>query len=61
MAGIIAPYPNISAFLFNRWHWNNGKKTKKSRAEFLEDVVGHKDFKIEDIQGVNFDRIDDML
>ncbi|KAF8871118.1 hypothetical protein BD779DRAFT_483736 [Infundibulicybe gibba] len=61
VAGIISPYPNISAFLFNRWHWNSGKKTKKGRTEFLEDVIGHKDFKIEDIRGINFDRIDDML
>jgi len=30
---IIHPYPNISAFLFNRFHCKGGKKTKKKAAK----------------------------
>jgi len=57
---IIHPYPNISSFLFNRWHWDSGKKTKKGRADFIN-IVAHPDFRIEDITGVNFDRLDNQL
>ncbi len=58
---IIYPYPNISSFLFNRWHWDSGKKTKKGRADFIDVVAQHPDFRIEDITGVNFDRLDNQL
>ena len=58
---IIHPYPNISAFLFNRWHWEGGKKTKKGRADFIELVARHPNFRIDDITAVNFDRLDDQL
>src|SRR6266567_2738650 len=58
---IIHPYPNLSSFLFNRWHWDGGKKTKKGRSDFIEIVAKHPDFKIEDITNVNFDRLDEKL
>ena len=58
---IIHPYPNISSFLFNRWHWDGGKKTKKGRTDFIESVAKHPDFKVDDITGVNFDRLDAQL
>jgi hypothetical protein len=46
---IIHPYPNISAFLFNRFHWKGGKKTKKGRKELLQDVLLHEDFNVDDL------------
>ena len=58
---IIHPYPNMSSFLFNRWHWNGNQKTKKNRMDFVELVAKHPDFKIDDIKGVNFDRLDAQL
>jgi hypothetical protein len=47
VASIIYLYPNISAFLFNKWHWNGGKKTQAGRLDLIQDVLGHKDFKKE--------------
>ena len=58
---IIHPYPNISAFLFNRFHWKGGKKTKKGRKELLQDVLLHEDFNVDDLRGVDFDRLDGEL
>jgi len=58
---IIHPYPNISAFLFNRFHWKGGKKTKKGRKEFLQDVLLHNDFNVDDLRDVDFDRLDHEL
>ncbi|KAF8965639.1 hypothetical protein BDZ97DRAFT_2057933 [Flammula alnicola] len=61
VASIIHPYPNISAFLFNRWHWKGGKKTKAGRQDFLEEVIGHKDFNVDDIRDIDFNRLDQEL
>jgi hypothetical protein len=58
---IIHPYPNISAFLFNRFHWKGGKKTKKGRKELLEEVLLHDDFNVDDLRDVDFDRLDREL
>ena len=58
---IIHPYPNISSFLFNRWHWNIGKKTKTARADFIISVTKLPDFNLEDMIDVNFDDLDTKL
>jgi len=58
---IIHPYPNISAFLFNRFHWKGGKKPKKGRRELLQEVLLHDDFNVDDLRDVDFDRLDQEL
>ena len=58
---IIHPYPNISAFLFNRFYWKGGKKTKKGHKELLQEVLLHEDFNIDDLRDVDFDHLDREL
>lgn len=56
---IIFPYPNLSAFKFNMWHWNGGgKKTKAGRKELLNEVLLDESFNLEDLRGVNFEQLD---
>jgi hypothetical protein len=56
-----SPFPNQSAFLLAEWHWNGGEQ--KSHASFhnLINIMGSADFQIADIQGINWDRIDEEL
>ena len=55
---IIHPYPNISVFLFNRFHWKGGKKTKAGCKELLQEVLLHDDFNVNDLRDVDFNRLD---
>ena len=55
---IIHPYPNISAFLFNQFHWKGGKKMKKGCKELLQEVLLHEDFNVDDLWDVDFDHLD---
>lgn len=61
VADIIYPYPNMSTFLFNRWFWTGGKKTKGSRQALLRDVMSHPEFRMEDVVDTNFDALDEKL
>ncbi|KZT33115.1 hypothetical protein SISSUDRAFT_993397 [Sistotremastrum suecicum HHB10207 ss-3] len=62
IAKIIHPYPNLSAFMFGRWHWlGSGKKSLKDRDVLLEEVFKHKDFKLADVNSTNFKKIDAQL
>ena len=38
-----------SSSLFNRWHWDGGKKTKQGLTDFITLVVKHPDFEMDDI------------
>ncbi|TFK76058.1 hypothetical protein BDN72DRAFT_930755 [Pluteus cervinus] len=55
---IIHPYPNLSTLLFSNWSMSSGKKTKQDRNVLMNDVLFHKDFRLEDIRGVNLDALD---
>ncbi|KAJ7116992.1 hypothetical protein C8R44DRAFT_925813, partial [Mycena epipterygia] len=58
---IIWPYPNLSSWLFGKWFWNEGdKKTITSRKGLL-DILLSGAFRIDDLRGVNFDKIDNVL
>ncbi len=57
---IIAPYPNLSSFLFNRHHWNTSKKSIADR-EALRAVVTDPRFDSKEIEGVNFQKLDTQL
>ena len=55
---IISPYPNMSSFRFANWFWNGGhKKSKIERGKLLNTLLAP-DFDVEDLRGVNFDKID---
>ncbi|KAJ2973624.1 hypothetical protein NUW54_g12031 [Trametes sanguinea] len=58
----IAPYPNISAYLFGRWFWNGtATKLEKDHADLLEHCILHPDFKPDDLRGLNWKKIDQNL
>lgn len=59
---ILAPYPNLSSFLFGgHQHWLGGqKKTQKDRKQ-LQQLLLHPEFNAADIRDVNFDKLDDEL
>jgi hypothetical protein len=55
---IISPYPNMSSFRFAIWFWNGGhKKSKIERGKVLATLLAPC-FDVEDLRGVNFDKID---
>ncbi|TFK61425.1 hypothetical protein BDN72DRAFT_904115 [Pluteus cervinus] len=56
---IIHPYPNLSTLLFSsNWSTSSGKKTKRDRNVLMNDVLFHKDFRLEDVRGANLDALD---
>ena len=55
------PFPNKSSFLLGEWYWNGGvQKSCESFNELLS-IVGHPDFRPEDIQRTKWSRIDAVL
>lgn len=57
---ILSPFPNLSAFLFAHHHTSSPNKSLADRAA-LQATLTRPDFKVEDIAGVNFERLDDQL
>jgi hypothetical protein len=58
---IISPYPNMSSFRFANWFWNGShKKSKIERGNLLNTLLAP-DFDVEELRGVNFDKIDTEL
>lgn len=55
------PYPNESSFLLGEWYWNEGEKKSQSSLRNLFKIVGHPDFRPEDIAGKNWRTIDAQL
>lgn len=55
---IIYPYPNISAFLFNRHHRRPGREVSKTDRKELQDLLLDPRFDSKDLAGVNFDKLD---
>jgi hypothetical protein len=55
---IISPYLNMSLFQFAIWFWNGGHKKSKIEWDKLFDTLLAPDFDVEDLRGVNFDKID---
>lgn len=59
---IIFPYPNMTAFRFNRWFWNgSNKKSQLERGKLLDDVILQPDFVPEDLRGVDFGKLDRLV
>lgn len=55
------PYPNLSSFLFNSFHWLNGSQWTLSSREKLQKLVTGPDFQPKDIEGTNFKAVDRLI
>jgi hypothetical protein len=55
------PYPNQSSFLLGEWYWNDGEKKSQSSFQNLLKIVGHPDFRPEDVASNNWQAIDAHL
>lgn len=55
------PYPNQSSFLLGEWYWNDGERKSRSSFQNLLKIVGHPDFRPEDVAGKNWRLIDAQL
>ena len=55
------PYPNQSSFLLGEWYWNDGEKKSQSSFQNLLKIVGHPNFRPEDVAGSNWRLIDAQL
>lgn len=60
-ADSILPYPTLSSFLLGEWYWNDGLKKSQSSFANLIKVVGHPEFRPEDVSNVNWKLIDTHL
>ena len=54
-------YPNLSSFLIGEWYWNGGEKKSQASFEQLIKIVGHPEFRPEDVAGNNWQLIDGQL
>jgi Plavaka transposase len=55
------PYPNQSSFLLGDWYWNDGVQKSQSSFQNLLKIVGHPEFRPEDVAAVNWQSIDAQL
>jgi hypothetical protein len=55
------PYPTQSSFLLGEWYWNDGTKKSQSSFNNLLKIVGHPDFRPEDVARVNWRHINAQL
>ena len=55
------PYPNQSSFLLGEWYWNDGVQKSQSSFQNLLKIVGHPEFRPEDVAGLNWQSIDAEL
>jgi Plavaka transposase len=55
------PYPNQSSFLLGEWYWNDGVKKTQSTFKNLIKIIGHPNFRPEDVAGTKWQSIDAHL
>ena len=55
------PYPNQSLFLLGEWYWNDGVQKSQSSFQNLLKIVGHPEFRPEDVAGLNWQSINAQL
>jgi len=55
------PYPTQSSFLLGEWYWNDGMKKSHSSFNNLLKIVGHPDFRPEDVAKTNWRHINAQL
>lgn len=61
VADLIHPYPTLSSFLLGEWYWNDGLKKSQSSFANLLKIVGHPDYRPEDVSNVDWKKIDARL
>lgn len=55
------PYPNRSSFLLGEWYWNGCVKKSFSDFKKLIDIVGHPEFRPEDVASTRWTHADNYL
>ena len=55
------PYANESLFLLGEWYWNGGINKSQSSFQNLVKIVGHPNFRPEDVAGQNWQKINQQL
>lgn len=55
------PYPNESSFLLDDWYWNHGSQKSRGNFNKLLHIIGHPDFRPEDVRRTNWSKIDAKL
>ena len=55
------PYANESSFLLGEWYWNDGVKKSQSSFQNLIKIVGHPNFRPEDVAGQRWQKINGQL
>ncbi|KAJ3558432.1 hypothetical protein NM688_g934 [Phlebia brevispora] len=58
---IIAPFPNLSSWLFSHHYWINGHKKTQEDRQMMQGLLTRDDFNTADIRGVNFKKLDEEL
>lgn len=54
-------YPNLSSLLLGEWYWSRGVKKSISDFDALLKIVGHPEFRPEDVAGTKWKRINAIL
>ncbi|KAJ7932177.1 hypothetical protein B0H13DRAFT_2308032 [Mycena leptocephala] len=57
----LPPSARQISWLFGKWFWNDGADKSKSSRKNLLDIILSEVFDKEDLRGVNFDKIDNVL
>ncbi|KZV84874.1 hypothetical protein EXIGLDRAFT_623736 [Exidia glandulosa HHB12029] len=61
IADAIAPYPNFSAYLLNKHHWDSPQKSQEDRRALIHNVLLHELFDRNELRGINFEALDEEL
>jgi hypothetical protein len=56
-----SPYPNVNSYLIGKWYWDGGEKKSQASLQDLIKIVGHPEFRPEDVAGQNWRLIDAHL
>lgn len=58
---IFAPYPNLSAFLFDHHFWTSSTTKSRRDQDSIQKLITQEDFKASDLEGVNLNTIEQQL
>jgi hypothetical protein len=58
---VVAPYPNLSSFLFDHHFWTTSTSKSRNDRDALQALITRSDFKPEDIEGINLRQIEEEL
>ena len=58
---IVAPYPNLSSFLFDHHFWTSSPTKSRRDRDSTQELLAWEDFEAADLRGVNLNRIEEDL